>query len=75
MKRIAAAPVWFLFGWFVGSVVALTLGLGAFVAPVAAVALATFVVADPLRLIWDKSTDLRARSIERLTTNTEAHVS
>jgi hypothetical protein len=75
MKRIAAAPLWFLLGWYVGSVVAWTVGLGPFVAPVAAVSLATFVTADPLRLIWDRHATERTRSIARLTASSEAHTS
>ena len=75
MKQIAAAPLWFLVGWFVGSVVAWTLGLGEFVAPIAAVALATFIVADPLHLIWERSTVVRTRSIARLNATADAHIS
>ena len=75
MKRIAAAPLWFLVGWFVGSVVAWTLGLGAFVAPVAAVAIAAFIVADPFRLFWDRTAATRTRSIARLNATGEAHPS
>jgi hypothetical protein len=75
MKRIAAAPLWFLVGWFVGSVVSWTLGLGPILAPVAALAFATFVVADPLRLIWDRNAVVRTRSIARLNATTDAHLS
>ena len=66
MKRIAAAPLWFLVGWFVGSVAAWTLGLGPFVAPIAATLLAGFIVADPLDLIWDRSKAVRTTAIARL---------
>jgi hypothetical protein len=75
MKRIAAAPLWFLVGWFVGSALAWTLGLGPFVAPVLAVTTATFIVADPLRLIWDRNAVVRTRSIARLNATTDAHLS
>jgi hypothetical protein len=75
MKRIAAAPLWFLVGWYVGSVVAWTLGLGPLVAPVAAVALATFVVADPRGLIWDRSSVVRTRSIARLSASSDGQLS
>jgi hypothetical protein len=75
MKRIAAAPLWFLVGWFVGSVVAWTWGLGPFVAPIAAVALAAFIVADPLRLIWDPNSAVRTTAIARLTASTDSHIS
>ena len=47
MKRIVAAPLWFFVGWFAGSAVALTFGLGAFLAPMTAVVLAGLVVAIP----------------------------
>ena len=73
MKRIAAAPLWFTVGWCLGSVAAWALGLGPFVAPIAAVALASLVVGDPLRLIWDRNSAERTRSIARLTASTEAH--
>jgi hypothetical protein len=75
MKRIAAAPLWFLVGWYVGSVVAWAAGLGPFVAPIAAVALASFIVADPLHLIWDRSPAVRTTTIARLTASTDAHIS
>ena len=52
MKRIAAAPLWFLVGWYLGSVVAFALGLGGFLAPIAALGLSAFVVIDPGQLIW-----------------------
>ena len=52
MKRIAAATLWFLVGWYVGSVAAFALGLGPLLAPIMGVALAGIVVADPRRIIW-----------------------
>ena len=55
MKRIAAAPLWFLVGWFLGAVAAWILGAGPFLAPIAALALASFVVADPRHIIWGRS--------------------
>jgi hypothetical protein len=75
MKRIAAAPLWFLAGWFAGSAVAWTLGLGPFVAPIAAVALAAFTIADPMRLFWDRGGDARATAITRLAASTDSHTS
>jgi hypothetical protein len=75
MKRIAAAPLWFLVGWFVGSVFAWTLGLGSFVAPIVAVTLAGFVVADPLDLIWDRSRAVRTTAIARLATSADTYSS
>ena len=55
MKRIVAAPLWFTVGWFLGSVAAWMLGAGPFLAPLAALALAGLVVADPRHIIWDRS--------------------
>ena len=52
MKRIAAAPLWFFVGWYVGSAVAWAFGLGAFLAPMTAVVLAGLVVVDPRGVIW-----------------------
>jgi hypothetical protein len=52
MKRIAAAPLWFLVGWFLGSVVAFSLGLGGLLAPIVATGLAAVVVIDPRQMIW-----------------------
>jgi hypothetical protein len=75
MKRIAAAPLWFLAGWFAGSAVAWTFGLGPFVAPIAAVALAVFIVADPGRLFWDRNGDARATAITRLAARTNSRTS
>ena len=75
MKRFAAAPLWFLVGWYVGSVVAWTMGLGPFVAPIAAVALAIFIVADPLHLLWDRSRAVRTTAIARLAATTDTDMS
>jgi hypothetical protein len=54
MKRIAAAPLWFLVGWYAGSAIAWVLGVGPVLAPIVAVALTGLVVADPLRVIWNR---------------------
>lgn len=70
MKRIAAGPLWFLAGWFLGSVAAFAFGLGPLVAPVAGVVLAGAVVADPLHLIWRTRTE-RTKAIARLTAVTD----
>ena len=53
MKRIAAAPLWFFVGWYVGSAVAWAFGLGAFLAPMTALVLAGLVVVDPRGIIWN----------------------
>jgi hypothetical protein len=54
MKRIVAAPLWFLVGWYIGSAAAWSLGLGPLVAPIVAVALAALIVVDPRRMIWER---------------------
>jgi hypothetical protein len=66
MKRIVATPLWFLVGWFVGSMVAWNFGLSAALAPISAFALAAFVVVDPAGLLWARSA-ARTRAQERLT--------
>jgi hypothetical protein len=73
MKRIAAAPLWFLVGWYVGSATAWAFGLGPLLAPIAAVALATLVVADPSRIIWDRHAPDGMRSATRTATSANAH--
>lgn len=55
MKRIAAAPLWFLVGWYIGSATAWALGLGPLLAPIVAVGLASLIVADPRRILWDRN--------------------
>jgi hypothetical protein len=55
MKRIAATPLWFLVGWYLGSATAWIVGAGPFLAPIVAVALAGLVVVDPRHVIWDRS--------------------
>ena len=66
MKRIAAAPLWFLVGWFIGSAFAWVFGVTAALAPISAFILAAFVVVDPAGLFWARST-ARTRAQERLT--------
>lgn len=73
MKRIVAAPLWFLVGWYLGSASAWALGLGPLVAPIAAMALAAFVVADPRRIIWDRHVAPVARLTARKTASVDAH--
>jgi hypothetical protein len=54
MKRIAAASLWFLVGWYLGSAASWMLGFGPFLAPVVAVALTGLVIADPRQFIWGR---------------------
>lgn len=56
MKRLLAAPLWFIDGWFVGAAAALALGVSPVLAPILALATAGIVVADPRRVIWSRST-------------------
>ncbi len=55
MKRIAAAPLWFLVGWYLGSAVAWFTGVGPLLAPIAAMALAGLVFVDPRHVVWNRS--------------------
>jgi len=52
MKRLIAAPLWFLVGWYLGAAVSWALGLSPALGPVLAVAMAGLLVTDPRRLIW-----------------------
>jgi hypothetical protein len=54
MKRIAAASLWFLVGWYIGSAASWILGAGPFLAPIVAVALTGFVIVDPRQFIWGR---------------------
>ena len=74
MKRIAAAPLWFLVGWFMGSAVAWAFGLSALLAPIVALALAGFVVADPRGVIWNQAPVQKAPMARRIGT-AKAHTS
>jgi hypothetical protein len=74
MKRIAAAPLWFLVGWFMGSAVAWAFGLSALLAPIVALALAGIVVADPRGVIWNQAPVEKAPMARRIST-AKAHTS
>ena len=73
MKRIAAAPLWFLVGWFIGSAVAWAFGLNALLAPIAAFALAGIVVGDPRGVIWNDGP--REKALSRLIGTADAPTS
>jgi len=51
-RRLFAGALWFLTGWFTGSVFAFMAGLDPVLAPVVAIAAATIVVTDPRKIIW-----------------------
>ncbi len=55
MKRIAAVPLWFLVGWYLGSATGWMLGIGPVFAPIMATAVTALVVVDPRRYIWDRN--------------------
>lgn len=52
MKRIAAALLWFLVGWYLGSAASWVLGAGPLLAPIVALALTGLVIADPRAFLW-----------------------
>jgi len=74
MKRIAAAPLWFLVGWFMGSAVAWAFGLSALLAPIVALALAGIVFADPRGVIWNQAPVEKA-PMARMMGTADAHTS
>ena len=54
MKRLVAAPLWFLVGWYIGAATAWILGLSPVIAPILGFALASLIVVDPRHIIWDR---------------------
>jgi hypothetical protein len=52
MKRLVAAPLWFLVGWYVGTAAAWVLDVSPALGVVLAVVASAFVLADPRRVIW-----------------------
>ena len=73
MKRLVAAPLWFLVGWYVASVIAWTFSLGPLLAPIVGVALATLIVLDPRRVIWDRPATDKPESVVRAPSSADAH--
>jgi hypothetical protein len=55
LKRLIAAPLWFLSVWMTVELLNYFVGGPRIVAPIMAGAVALFVAADPFRLIWAKS--------------------
>lgn len=74
MKRIAAAPLWFLVGWFMGSAIAWAFGFSALLAPIVALALAGIVVADPRGVIWNQA-PVKKAPMARMIGTAKAHTS
>ena len=54
-KRILAAALWLFAGWYVGTGVAVYLGLPELIGPLLGIGLAGLVAGDPLRHFWTKS--------------------
>ena len=52
MKRLLAAPLWFMTGWFIGAVAAFLIGLDGALAPILAFVAASAVALDPRQMIW-----------------------
>ena len=53
VKRIAAAVLWFVSGWYLGAMVAYILGISAVLGPIFAIALAVVIAGDPMHRIWE----------------------
>jgi Na+/H+ antiporter NhaC len=51
-KRILAASLWLFAGWYVGTAIAVFLGLPEVVGLLPGIAMAAFVAADPMRRLW-----------------------
>jgi len=56
MKRLVAATLWFVNGWFFGAVAAWAFGVSPILAPILALATAGIIFADPRRIIWPRTT-------------------
>jgi len=51
-KRFAAAVLWFLAGWYLGSYIALFLGISDLVGPILGMSAAVLFAGDPLGIVW-----------------------
>jgi len=54
-KRSAATALWFLAGWSTGALVAFTLGLPGWIAPITALASAAAIALDPAHVLWQQA--------------------
>lgn len=63
-KRIAAAGLWFLVGWFVGDALGYVLGVGDALGLIYGIAAAFVFAGDPLGVIWSKREAVGDRSTE-----------
>jgi hypothetical protein len=60
MKRAAAFALWVFSFWYLGSAIALTLGISDALGPILGLAAGSVIALDPRRLIWT-SPQARAR--------------
>lgn len=51
-KRIAAAVLWFLTGWYAGGYITLFFGVPDLIGPILGIACAAIFAGDPLGIIW-----------------------
>jgi len=59
-KRIAAAVLWFLAGWYLGSFIAVMTGLSDLLGPLVGMIGAALFAGDPFGRIWKPSTEASA---------------
>jgi hypothetical protein len=55
-KRLVAGSLWFYAGWYAGVMLADLAGTSAMIGPLAGLAVAGLIVADPRRVIWTART-------------------
>jgi hypothetical protein len=56
-KRVLAAFLWLVAGWYIGSSVALVFGLPELLGPILGIAAAGFFGGDPFGMIWRQTAD------------------
>jgi len=59
-KRIAAAVLWFLTGWYAGAYISLLLGVPQLIGPLLGIAAAAVFAGDPMGFIWSTRQPLEA---------------
>jgi hypothetical protein len=55
VKRSVATALWFLAGWSTGALIAFTLGLPGWIAPITALASAVLIALDPAHVLWPRA--------------------
>ncbi len=66
-KRVLAAFLWFIAGWYAGAMLAVLLGISPVLGPIIGAAAAGLIAGDPRRIIWtsrDRTRDAESRVIE-----------